>query len=294
MPKLVREIVVLSTAYVSASNCKPSLIHSSHFLFALPMSTGRCKQLQIIQQLAATSDNEQESTVERTPALKKDTFNLFENFEEELDWLPDAKVVEMASQVDERLTNINTKTGRRFKAAEIDDNFMDNDMEGYDGSRGAWDNPNILSSVLGNNNKREEGYLGDSTLNEISMDYSVPLFYLADVLCSWGVPPPIDADSKLGDLVIGEQAFAVLEALTSFDPAEMYDLFSPHTLSTIRDTFGDHVLLRDVYQVAVAEKFSLPFGVHSRLRKEYVEILERNFNVDSYWDGGDEDYISSL
>jgi len=282
MPKLLREIIVLSTAYVSASNSKPSLIHSSHFLFALPTSTGRCKQLQIIQQLAATSNNEQESKVERTPALKKDTFNLFENFEEELDWLPDAKVVEMASQVDERLTNVNTKTGRKFKAAEIDDNFMDNDMEGYD----------VI--VLGNNNIREEGYLGDSTLNEISMDYSVPLFYLADVLCSWGVAPPIDVDSKLGDLVVGEQAFAVLEALTSFDPAEMYDLFSPHTLSTIRDTFGDHVLLRDVYQVAVAEQFSLPFGVHSRLRKEYVEILERNFNVDSYWNDSDEDYISSL
>eukprot|EP00804_Cyclotella_cryptica_P013498 CCRYP_017218-RA/>CCRYP_017218-RA protein AED:0.31 eAED:0.31 QI:0/0/0/1/1/1/2/0/321 len=35
---------------------------------------------------------------------------------------------------------------------------------------------------------REEGYLGDSTLKEISMDYSVPICYLADVVASWECP----------------------------------------------------------------------------------------------------------
>ncbi|KAK1744387.1 hypothetical protein QTG54_004920 [Skeletonema marinoi] len=35
---------------------------------------------------------------------------------------------------------------------------------------------------------REEGYLGDSTLKEISMDYGIPITYLADVLATWGCP----------------------------------------------------------------------------------------------------------
>ena len=77
-------------------------------------------------------------------------------------------------QIDERLTNINLKTGRRFQASEIDDNLMDNDREGCDGSLFSLNTPNILSFVLWNNNKREERYLDDSTLNEITMDYSVP------------------------------------------------------------------------------------------------------------------------
>lgn len=55
LPKPLQEIIVpvLSNAYFSASNSKPWLIHSSHFMFALPTSTGRCEQIQIIQQLAA-------------------------------------------------------------------------------------------------------------------------------------------------------------------------------------------------------------------------------------------------
>jgi len=52
--------------------------------------------------------------------------------------------------------------------------------------------------------KREQGYLGDSTLQEIAADYQVPVCYLADVLCMWGVPIPINTSDRLGDLVTGE------------------------------------------------------------------------------------------
>jgi len=47
--------------------------------------------------------------------------------------------------------------------------------------------------------------------------------------------------------VIEEQAFAVLETLTSFDTAGIYDFFSQHTYPSFLDTFGDHVLIRDVF-----------------------------------------------
>ena len=224
-----------------------------------------------------------------TSKIKTDsTFDAFDSVEEEMEWMPDSKLVELATKVDERLTNVNKKSGRKFKAAEIldddENDVFDLDGQGYDMSPKAWDDHQALSQVT-----REEGFLGDCTLQEISMDYSVPMFYLADVLCSWGVPPPIEVDAKLGDLVIGEQAFSILEALTSFDPADMYAMFSDSTLASLADNYGDHIQLRELYQVAVSEGFSLPFGVHSRLRHEYVEILDRYFDPDSYWDGDDYD-----
>jgi len=65
--------------------------------------------------------------------------------------------------------------------------------------------------------KRESGFLGDCTLKEIASDYQVPICYLADALCGWGVPPPIDTDAMLGDLCTGEMAFAILEAIHTLD-----------------------------------------------------------------------------
>jgi hypothetical protein len=69
----------------------------------------------------------------------------------------------------------------------------------------------LMGGKSGSPLKREPGYLGDSTLTEIATDYSVPVCYLADVLCTWGVPVPINVNDRLGDLVTGEQVrFQVL------------------------------------------------------------------------------------
>ena len=228
----------------------------------------------------------------------EDALLSFNSIEEEMDWMPDSKVVELATQIDERLTNRNSKTGEKFRAAETDfERYnIDKDGEGFDESPDAWDDSEALIRVLGTNNNadgkgnREEGYMGDCTLDEIAMDYSVPIFYLADILCAWGVPPPIDTSMKLGDLVIGEQAYAILEAVTSFDSADMYNMFSDHTLISLAQTYKNGVELRELFQVAMSEGMALPFGVHSRLRKEYVEILDRYFDPDSYWDGDGEEY----
>ena len=47
------------------------------------------------------------------------------------------------------------------------------------------------------NKKRGDGFLGDSTLKEIASDFQVPIYYIADVLCMWGVPAPIDVNVRL-------------------------------------------------------------------------------------------------
>ena len=121
--------------------------------------------------------------------------------------------------------------------------------------------------------KREPGYLGDSTLAEVAQDYSVPVCYLADVLCTWGVPVPISVYERLGDMVTGEQAFSILEAILTLDVAALQDRYSNNNIMEVCSYYD--VDLRDAFQMAVKEGWSLPFGVQTCLRVEQEEELLR-------------------
>ena len=120
---------------------------------------------------------------------------------------------------------------------------------------------------------REEGYLGDSTLKEISMDFSVPIPYLADVVASWGVPVPIDPLGRLGDMVTGEQAFAILEAIHTLDIAALHDRYSEDNLMNICDYYD--IDMKEAFDFAMKRGWALPFGVRTFLRVEQEdELLE--------------------
>lgn len=121
--------------------------------------------------------------------------------------------------------------------------------------------------------KREEGFLGDSTLQEIAQDYSIPICYLADVLCTWGVPVPIHPQERLGDLVTGEQAFAILEAVNSLDVGQVQDRYSNTCLIDLC-TMWD-IGLQEAFEFAMKEGWSLPFGVQTCLRVEQEDELLR-------------------
>ena len=121
--------------------------------------------------------------------------------------------------------------------------------------------------------KREEGFLGDSTLQEIATDYSIPVCYLADVLTTWGVPVPINIQDRLGDLVTGEQAFAIVEAVNSLDVADLHDRYSNQSLTQVCDYWD--IPITDAFQFAMKEGWSLPFGVQTNLRVEQEEELIR-------------------
>jgi hypothetical protein len=118
---------------------------------------------------------------------------------------------------------------------------------------------------------REEGYLGDSTLKEISMDYSVPITYLADVVASWGVPVPIDPMARLGDMVTGEQAFAMLEAIHTLDIAALHDRYSEDNLMNICEYYD--IDMKEAFDFAMKRGWALPFGVRTFLRVEQEEEL---------------------
>mmetsp|Transcript_12158 Transcript_12158/g.17489 ORF Transcript_12158/g.17489 Transcript_12158/m.17489 type:complete len:524 (+) Transcript_12158:196-1767(+) len=126
---------------------------------------------------------------------------------------------------------------------------------------------------------REEGYLGDSTLKEISMDYGIPITYLADVLATWGVPIPIDPNSRLGDMVTGEQAFAILEAIHTLDVAELHERYAEDDLMNLCDYYDLDIKL--AFDFCMQRGWALPFGVRTFLRVEQeAELLDA-------LDGGD-------
>lgn len=124
---------------------------------------------------------------------------------------------------------------------------------------------------MGVDGMRQEGYLGDSTLKEISLDYSVPIPYLADVLTSWGVPVPIDPNVRLGDMVTGEQAFAVLEAVHTLDIASLHARYSEETLANICDCYD--IDIKAAYDFCMERGWGLPFGVRTFLRVEQEDEL---------------------
>ncbi|KAL7445761.1 hypothetical protein ACHAXH_008022 [Discostella pseudostelligera] len=118
---------------------------------------------------------------------------------------------------------------------------------------------------------REEGYLGDSTLHEISLDYSIPIPYLADVLTSWGVPVPIDPNDRLGDLVTAQQAYAILEAIYTLDVASLHDRYSEENILSLCDIYDMDI--KAVFEYCVERGWGLPFGVRTFLRVEQEEEL---------------------
>jgi hypothetical protein len=157
------------------------------------------------------------------------------------------------------------------------------------------DEEEIITAMGGKQKRRREpGFLGDSSLTEICTDYSVPISYLADVLCMWDVPIPINVHDKLGDLVTGEQAFAIVEAVNTLDVAALHDRYSNTNLQQL--CYEWDIEVQDAFEMAMKEKWSLPFGVQTCLRieqeRELLRVLgsQSGLPVDVSDDEYDDDY----
>lgn len=141
---------------------------------------------------------------------------------------------------------------------------------------------NLIAAMGGKDKKkqgvkpREIGFLGDSNLRDISTDYSVPICYLADVLVQWGVDVPINVYDRLGDLVTGEQAFALVEAVNTLDVGHLNDRYSNQNLLQICDEW--EIEIKDAFEFVMKEGWSLPFGVRTNLRVEQEDELLRVFS----------------
>lgn len=189
-----------------------------------------------------------------------------ENDDDDEDWVPDrVKAAQKRRAAKEYYTNAAEAEKKKKKKKKVDDK--------KEKARPVYteEEEELIKAMDG---MREPGYLGDSTLMEIATDYSVPVCYLADVLCSWGVPVPISVnEQRLGDMVTGEQAFAVLEAIHSLDVAALQERYSNYNLMELCDLQA--LDLKDAFQMAVKEGWSLPFGVQTHLRVEQEDDLVR-------------------
>jgi len=208
----------------------------------------------------------------------------FEENDNEEDWIPDAikaqtkrrpKTLRPANEVikDQEEPSLQQKQTKDDSREDLIKNrpspYTEEEEELID----------ALGGKYATNGRREEGFLGDSTLVEIASDYSVPISYLADVLCMWGVPVPINVNDRLGDLVTGEQAFALVEAVNSLDIGVLQDRYSNMNVLQLCDEF--EIPLKDAFEFAMKEGWSLPFGVRTNLRMEQEEELLRLYS--SVW-----------
>lgn len=192
------------------------------------------------------------------------------------DWLPDR---ERARQKREqaRIFATRVEAESHNKKEQLDSSATNRNLDASPASPYTDDEEELISAMGGKTRhlkrKREPGFLGDCTLQEISIDYSVPICYIADVLCMWGVPIPINIDDRLGDLVTGEQAFALLEAVNSLDVAQLHDRYSNTSLLTL--CYEWDIDLQKAFEMAMKEGWSLPFGVQTCLRVEQESELLR-------------------
>ena len=208
--------------------------------------------------------------------------------EEDQEWISDRDLIRRATAAPggEVLTNRNKDTLEKMRSAEsnpvqeqknANDPSNDKTQDLLDPKKSVYteEEEELINAMGGKDQSsssetktstREPGYLGDSTLSEIAMDFSVPICYIADVLVTWGCPIPIDPNAVLGDLVTGEQAFALLEAIHTLDISALHDRYSDDDIISVADEY--EIELKEAFDFAVKEGWSLPFGVRTHLRVE--------------------------
>ena len=214
-----------------------------------------------------------------------------EDSDEEYEWMPDRERAKMARELSMKRAEAAPPTPKATKSNKVlgvFDSEDDEDLESAQSNKQKrlvyTDEEEELISILGGKDlsnpspKRESGFMGDSTLKEIAMDFQVPICYLADVLCGWGVPPPINPSTLLGDMVTGEQAFAVLEAIHTLDVGSLNDRYADYDLETLCWEYD--IELSAGFELAITEGWNLPFGVKTFLRVEQEEHLIDKLTTD--------------
>lgn len=243
-----------------------------------PKNHGRC-----LHSTAGKKDETEEFDKEDTwdfddlEVLQGDSDDIYGDDDEE-DWIPDGEVARRKGPKAKHLTPANEVI--ITPEDDVKETGAKTGQEKTTAASAYTEEEEDLIEAMGGKYKktsqREAGFLGDCTLNEIAMDYSVPICYMADVLCMWGVPVPINIHDRLGDLVTGEQAFALVEAVNSLDIGAIQDRYSNQNLLQICNEWD--IDLKDAFEMAMKEGWSLPFGVRTNLRLEQEEELLRVFS----------------
>jgi len=234
-----------------------------------------------LSSLADEGDMEEEDAwYENLDVLLEEGNELYGDDTEE-DWIPDAEKAKGRRRRDSR-DLIPAKEVLGDSTSDSNKSIDDEKFKKKRPSPYTEEEEELIAAMGGKEKKekaspREIGYLGDSSLRDIARDYSVPICYLADVLVMWGVPVPINVNDRLGDLVTGEQAFALVEAVNSLDMGHLNDRYSNQNMLQVCD--GWEIDIKDAFEFAMKEGWSLPFGVRTNLRVEQEDELLRVFST---------------
>ena len=126
--------------------------------------------------------------------------------------------------------------------------------------------------------------VSELTLREISEAYQFSLSFLGDFVVQQGCQPPIDVDTKLSNILMAEQVYTLLEAITSLDPFDSnveYDSFSVTELADDLDVPVGRIL-----RVCRGEGFNLPYGLETMLHEAVVDRIREVYEFDDYIDDG--------
>lgn len=118
------------------------------------------------------------------------------------------------------------------------------------------------------------------TLREISESYLFSLSFLGDYVVQLGVRPPIDVDAKVGDFLTSEQAYSLLEALTSLDPYESNIEYDSMTATEVANELG--LSTEDFCFICDGERLNLPYGMDTVLHQSVVEKIREVVEYDDY------------
>jgi hypothetical protein len=130
-------------------------------------------------------------------------------------------------------------------------------------------------------------FISDLTLREISEAYQFSLSYLGDYVVQLGCQPPIDVDTKVSNLLLGEQIYSLLEAINSLDPAESHCEYDSLTIGELADELD--ISMGKMMKICQNEKVNLPFGLETTLHTSVVERIREVQTYDEYVDEDEDD-----
>lgn len=125
-------------------------------------------------------------------------------------------------------------------------------------------------------------FISDLTLREISEAYQFSLSYLGDYVVQLGCQPPIDVDTKVSNLLLGEQIYSLLEAVNSLDPAESHCEYDSLTMRELADELD--ISMGKMLKICQNERVNLPFGPETTLHTSVVERIREVQSYDEYVD----------
>ena len=120
--------------------------------------------------------------------------------------------------------------------------------------------------------------ISQQSISDLCKNYRFSASHIGSMICNMNVRPPLDINAKLGDYLDGEQIYALLVALTSFDAGTINDQYYTGDVNTLADDMG--VSVDNLVDACKSERIVLPLGLSTHLHKSVVELLRNTLLYD--------------